>query len=122
MTYYYKLVNLLIFFVFSLSEINNYDTHIITTFALRSINIWGKQSIHETFANFSNLYFSLHLYVNIINDLLTCFGLPDTIATYDDEICLIRNLVHLDVWHRGNSLILELDLWILFVSYVTDSS
>ena len=82
----------------SFPEINNDDAHIITAFSLSSINIWGEKSIHKTLADFGNLHLSLHLYVNIVYDLLTRFGLPDTVTPNDYKIRLVRDLVHLDVW------------------------
>jgi hypothetical protein len=91
-------VLLLYLWLLSLPEINNDDAHVITAFALRSINIWRKKSVHKTLANFGNLHLPLHLYVNVVDNLLTCFGLPDAVTPYDHKVRLVGDLVHLNVW------------------------
>jgi hypothetical protein len=107
---------------FSLSEINENDTHVVTSFALGSINIWGEQSVEESLTNLCDFDLPLHLYVDIVNNLLRSLRFPDAVAPNYHKISLVRDLMHLDVWHRGHSLVFQFHFGVLFVSYVPNCS
>ena len=81
----------------SLPKVNENDTHIVTSFAFSPINIRRQQSVQKTFCNLAKLYFSLHLDVNVVHNLLASFRLPNAITAHDGKIRLARDLVHLDV-------------------------
>jgi hypothetical protein len=83
----------------SLSEINDDNTHIIAAFALCSINIWREKGVHKSFTDLGKFDLPLHLYIDVVNDLLGSLGLPDAIAPKYDEVRLISQLVHLDIGH-----------------------
>ena len=73
----------------SLSKVKDYDAHVVTPFAIRSRHIRREQCVHETFANFGDLYLPLHLNVNVVDDLLVCFCLPDSVAAHYYEVELV---------------------------------
>lgn len=72
----------------SLSEVYEYDTHIVAAFALSSIHIRGQQRIEKTLGDLAELDLALHLDVDVVNNLLTRFRLPDAVAAHDGEVCL----------------------------------
>ena len=83
----------------SLSKVNNDDAHVVAALALSSINIWGKKGVHEAFAYLCQLHFTLHLYVNVVNYLLARLCFPNAVASNNNKICLVCDLVHLAIRH-----------------------
>ena len=81
----------------SLPKINQNDTHIVTSFTFGPINIRRQQGVQKTFGDLAELDFALHLDVNVVDNLLTGFRLPNAVAAHDGEICFTRDLVYLDV-------------------------
>lgn len=81
----------------SLSEVNYDYTHIITPFTFCSCHIWRYQSIQHTLSNLVQLDLSLHLYVNIINDLLTGLCFPYTVTSNDNKISFISYCMYFDI-------------------------
>jgi hypothetical protein len=65
----------------SFSKVYYDDRHVVAPFAFCSIYVWGQQSIEHTLTNLREFYFSLHLDVYVINYLLICFCLKDTVAS-----------------------------------------
>ena len=74
---------------YSFSKVNYYDTHVVAPFALSYIYVGGQEGVHETFTNFGQLHFALHLNVNIVNNLLTRFGFPNSIAPDNDKVSFV---------------------------------
>ena len=106
----------------SLPEVDEDDAHVVATFALGPVDIWGQQGVQEAFDDFVELYFALHLDVDVVHDLLTRLGLPDAVAAHDCEVSLARDLVHFYVRQRGDRLFVELQPRVLLVSDVADGS
>jgi hypothetical protein len=106
----------------SLSEIDNYKTHIIATFALSAGHVWRDQSVKQPLAYLGDLNFSLHLNVDVINDLLTGLCFPDAIAAHDHEICFVTNLVYFDIGKRCYCLLLKRQFQVLLVSNIANCS
>ena len=65
----------------SFSKVYYDKRHIVTTFAFCSIYVRRKKGVKHALADFCEFYFSLHLDVYVINNLLIRFCLKDTIAT-----------------------------------------
>jgi len=93
---------------YSLSEVNNYDTHIVAPFTLGTIDIGWQQCVEKTFSNLTQLHFTLHLDIDIVNNLLTSFSLPNAIASHNGKVSLASDLVHLDIRQRRDSLLVQL--------------
>lgn len=107
---------------YSILKINNNDGHIITSFAFSSIYVGRQQSVEQTFCDFVNFHFPLHLYVDVVNDLLACFGLPNAVTAHYYEIGFVGNLMHFYFWQRGDCLLVKLELQVFLVCDVTDGS
>ena len=106
----------------SLPKINENDTHVVTTFAFSPVDIRRQQSIEKTFCNLAKLDFALHLDINVVNNLLASFRLPDTIAAHDSKIRLASYLVHLDVGQRRYCLLVQLQSHVFLVSNIANCS
>ena len=106
----------------SLPKVNENDTHVVTSFSFGPVNIGRQQSIEKTFCNLTKLDFALHLDVNVVDNLLASFRLPNAIAAHDSKIRLARYLVHLDVRQRRYCLLVQLQSHVLLVSNIANSS
>ena len=104
----------------SLSEVYEYDAHVIATLSFGTIDVRGQQGVEEALSDLAELDFALHLDVDVINDLLTRLGLPNAVTTHDREVSLARDLVHFDVRQRCDRLLVQLQSRVLLVRNVTN--
>ena len=81
----------------SLSEVYEYDAHVITAFSFGTVDVRGQQGVEEALSDLAELDLALHLDIDVVDDLLTRLGLPNAVTAHDRKVRLARDLVHFDV-------------------------
>lgn len=83
----------------SAPKVNDYYAHVVAPLPFSSVDVGRQQRVQQTLDDFRKLHFPLHLNVDVINDLLACFGFPDAITPHYQEVRFVRQLMDFYVRH-----------------------